>query len=132
MPSFASNLSIHIVSDEKCETGQKWKLPIEPRGVKVTLPISKKVKISDFLNFAQRCLGRFWLTEKLFLLAQIDVWMALGLSIVDLGQPSTLGASPKNTSEELKKSYLGHGYRLGRLGWLWLIEKLFLLVYFDV
>ena len=65
-------------------------------------------------------------------MAQIDVWMALGLSIVDLGQPNPLGASPKNTSEKLKKSYLGHGCRLGRLGWLWLIEKLFLLVYFDV
>ena len=43
----------------------------------------KKVKILDFLNFGQRCLGWFWLIEKLFLLAQIDVWMALGLSNVD-------------------------------------------------
>ena len=99
----------------------------------------KKVKILDFLNFGQRCLGWFWLTEKLFLLAQIDVWMALGLSIVDLGQPITLGASPKNTSEKLKKVYLGHAYRLGSLGpvwgrpgWIWLIEKWFVLVYFDV
>ena len=90
------------------------------------------MKNLDFLKFGQRCLGWFWLIERLSLLAQIDVWMALGLSIVDLGQPSTLGASPKNTSEKLKKSYLGHGYRLGRLGWLWLIEKWFVLVYFDV
>ena len=44
--------------------------------------------------------------EKLFLLAQIDVWMALGLSIVDLGQLITLEASAKNTSEKLKKSIL--------------------------
>ena len=57
--------------------------------------------------------------EKLFLLAQIDVWMALGLSIVDLGQLITLEASPKNTSEKLKKSYLGHACRLGSLGPAW-------------
>ena len=66
----------------------------------------KKVKILDFLNFGQRCLGWFWLIEKLFLLAQIDVWMALGLSIVDLGQLITLEASAKNASEKLKKSIL--------------------------
>ena len=66
----------------------------------------RKVKILDFLNFGQRCLGWFWLIEKLFLLAQIDVWMALGLSIVDLGQLITLEASAKNTSEKLKKSIL--------------------------
>ena len=48
-------------------------LPIEPRGVTVTCPISKKIKILDFLNFGQRCLGWFWLIEKLFVLAQIDV-----------------------------------------------------------
>ena len=70
--------------------------------------------------------------EKLFLLAQIDVWKCLGLSVVDLGQLITLEASPENTSEKLKKVYLGHAYRLGRLGWLWLIEKWFVLVYFDV
>ena len=50
--------------------------------------------------------------EKLFLLAQIDVWMALGLSIVDLGQLITLEASPKNTSEKLG---LGHACRLDPL-----------------
>ena len=72
----------------------------------------KKVKILDFLNFGQRCLGWFWLIEKLFLLAQIDVWMALGLSIVDLGQLITLEASPKNTSEKLG---LGHACRLDPL-----------------
>ena len=48
-------------------------LLIEPRGVTVTCPISKKIKILDFLNFGQRCLGWFWLIEKLFVLAQIDV-----------------------------------------------------------
>ena len=52
-------------------------------GVKVTWPISKKIKKSDFLNFGQRCLGWFWLIERLSVLAQIDVWMALGLSNVD-------------------------------------------------
>ena len=72
----------------------------------------KKVKILDFLNFGQRCLGWFWLIEKLFVLAQIDVWMALGLSIVDLGQLITLEASPKNTSEKLG---LGHACRLDPL-----------------
>ena len=50
--------------------------------------------------------------EKLFVLAQIDVWMALGLSIVDLGQLITLEASPKNTSEKLG---LGHACRLDPL-----------------
>ena len=66
----------------------------------------KKVKILDFLNFGQRCLGWFWLIEKLFLLAQIDVWKCLGLSVVDLGQLITLEASAKNASEKLKKSIL--------------------------
>ena len=83
MLSFASNNLIHIVSNDFGQKGQKLKLPIEPRGVIVTWPISKKVKILDFLNFGQRCLGWLWLIEKLFVLAQIDVWMALGLSIVD-------------------------------------------------
>ena len=58
-------------------------LLIEPRGVTVTWPISKKMKILDFLKFGQRCLGWFWLIERLSVLAQIDVWMALGLSNVD-------------------------------------------------
>ena len=91
------------------------------------------------MNFGQRCLGRFWLIEKLFLLVQLDVWKCLGLSVVDLGQLIALEASPKNTSEKLKKVYLGHAYRLGSLGpvwgrpgWIWLIEKWFVLVYFDV
>ena len=66
----------------------------------------KKSQNIGFLNFGQRCLGWFWLIEKLFVLAQIDVWMALGLSIVDLGQLITLEASPKNTSEKLKKIIL--------------------------
>ena len=66
----------------------------------------KKVKISDFLNFGQRCLGWFWLIEKLFLLAQIDVWMALGLSIVGLGQLIALEASPKTNSGKVEKSIL--------------------------
>ena len=63
----------------KCKFG----MIIEPRGVTVTWPISKKMKILDFLKFGQRCLGWFWLIERLSLLAQIDVWMALGLSNVD-------------------------------------------------
>ena len=83
MPSFGSNNLIHIVSDLFSQFGQQMKLPIEPRGVTVTCAISKKVKILDFLNFGQRCLGWFWLIEKLFVLTQIDVWMALGLSSVD-------------------------------------------------
>ena len=83
MPSFAWNNLIHIVSHNFSQKGQKLKLPIDPRGVIVTWPISKKVKILDFLNFGQRCLGWLWLIEKLFVLAQIDVWMALGLSGVD-------------------------------------------------
>ena len=72
-----------------------------------------------FLNFGQRCLGRFWLIEKLFLLVQLDVWKCLGLSVVDLGQLIALEASPKNTSEKLKKVYLGHAYRLASLGPAW-------------
>ena len=36
MPSFGSNNLIHIVSCNFSQKGQKWKLPIEPRGVKVT------------------------------------------------------------------------------------------------
>ena len=43
---------------------------------------------------------------KLFLLAQIDVWMALGLSIVDLGQLIALEASPKTNSGKVGKSML--------------------------
>ena len=66
----------------------------------------KKVKILDFLNFGQRCLGSFWLIGKLFLLAQIDVWMALGLSTVDLGQLIALEASPKANSGKVGKSIL--------------------------
>ena len=58
-------------------------LPIEPRGVTVTCAISKKMKILDFLKFGQRCLGWFWLIERLSVLAQIDVLMALGLYIID-------------------------------------------------
>ena len=72
----------------------------------------KKVKISDFLNFGQRCLGWFWLIEKLFVLAQIDVWMALGLSVVDLGHLITLEPTPKSYSEKLG---LGHATRLDPL-----------------
>ena len=83
MLSFASNNLIHIVSNDFGQNGQKLKLPIEPRGVTVTWPISKKMKILDFLKFGQRCLGWFWLIERLSLLTQIDVWMALGLSNVD-------------------------------------------------
>ena len=83
MPSFGSNNLIHIVSDLFSQFGQQMKLPIEPRGVTVTWPISKKMKILDFLKFGQRCLGWFWLIERLSVLAQIDVWMALGLSNVD-------------------------------------------------
>ena len=97
------------------------------------------MKILDFLKFCQRCLGRFRLIEKWLLLVQFDVWKCLGLSVVDLGQLITLEASPENTSEKLKKVYLGHAYRLGSLGpvwgrpgWIWLIEKWFVLVYFDV
>ena len=44
--------------------------------------------------------------EKLFLLAQIDVWMALGLSTVDLGQLIALEASPKTNSGKVEKSIL--------------------------
>ena len=83
MPSFGSNNLIHIVSDLFSQFGQQMKLSIEPRGVTVTWPISKQMKILDFLKFGQRCLGWFWLIERLSVLAQIDVWMALGLSNVD-------------------------------------------------
>ena len=69
-------------------------LAIEPRGVKVTWPISKKMKILDFLKFGQRCLGWFWLIERLSVLAQIDVLMALGLYIVD---PSWSGTTSFDT-----------------------------------
>jgi len=83
MPSFAPNNLIHIVSRDFGRFRPRLMLPIEPRGVTVTWPISKKMKILDFLKFGQRCLGWFWLIERLSVLAQIDVWMALGLSNVD-------------------------------------------------
>ena len=57
MPSFASNNLIHIVSNDFGQKGQKLKLPIEPRGVIVTWPISKKLKILDILRLGQRRLG---------------------------------------------------------------------------
>ena len=83
MLSFGPDKDIHIESSFFGRFRPRLMLPIEPRGVTVTWPISKKVKILDIFNFGQRCLGWFWLIEKLFLLAQIDVWMALGLCIVD-------------------------------------------------
>ena len=83
MPSFAPNNLIHIVSHNFGRFRPRLMLPIEPRGVTVTWPISKKMKILDFLKFGQRCLGWFWLIERLSVLAQIDVLMALGLSIID-------------------------------------------------
>ena len=83
MPSFAPNNLIHIVSHNFGRFKPRLMLPIEPRGVTVTWPISKKMKILDFLKFGQRCLGWFWLIERLSVLAQIDVLMALGLSIID-------------------------------------------------
>ena len=78
MPSFASNNLIHIVSNDFGQKGQKLKLPIEPRGVIVTWPISKKLKILDLLRLGQRrlgtpgmvlvdrkvvCIGPFWCLE---------------------------------------------------------------------
>ena len=83
MPSFGPDKDIHIVSRDFGRFRPRLMLTIEPRGVTVTWPISKKMKILDFLKFGQRCLGWFWLIERLSLLAQIDVWMALGLSNVD-------------------------------------------------
>ena len=83
MLSFGPDNLIHIVSRVFGSFEPRLMLPIEPRGVTVTWPISKKMKIFDFLKFGQRCLGWFWLIERLSLLAQIDVWMALGLSNVD-------------------------------------------------
>ena len=82
-PDLVSNKLIHILPGNFGQKGHGLKLPIEPRGVTVTCAISKKMKILDFLKFGQRCLGWFWLIERLSLLAQIDVWMALGLSNVD-------------------------------------------------
>ena len=64
------------------------------------------MKILDFLKFGQRCLGWFWLIERLSLLPQIDVWMALGLSIVGLGQLIALEASPKTNSGKVEKNIL--------------------------
>merc|ERR1711928_293501 len=52
--------------------------------------IAKKVKILDFLNFGQRCLGWFWLIEKLFVLAQIDVWLVGGKCVKGSCPRSTL------------------------------------------
>ena len=91
----------------------------------------KKSQNLGFLNFGQRCLGWFWLIEKLFVLAQIDVWECLGLSIVDLGQLIALEAAPKTYSKKVKiLDFLNFGQRC--LGWFWLIEKLFLLAQIDV
>ena len=83
MLSFGPDKDIYIVSHFFGSFEPRLMLPIAPRGVTVTCPISKKMKILDFLKFGQRCLGWFWLIERLSILAQIDVWMALGLSNVD-------------------------------------------------
>ena len=83
MPSFGPDNLIHIVSHNFGRFRPRLMLTIEPRGVTVTCPISKKMKILDFLKFGQRCLGWFWLIERLSVLAQIDVLMALGLYIID-------------------------------------------------
>ena len=97
MPSFAPNNLIHIVSHNFGRFKPRLMLPIEPRGVTVTWPISKKMKILDFLKFGQRCLGWFWLIEKWLLLVQFDVWKCLGLSIVDLGQLIAFEPTPKTS-----------------------------------
>ena len=51
--------------------------------------------------------------EKLFVLAQIDVWECLGLSIVDLGQLIALEAAPKTYSKKVGKSILKPMHNLG-------------------
>ena len=51
--------------------------------------------------------------EKLFVLAQIDVWECLGLSIVDLGQLIALEAAPKTYSKKVEKSILKPMHNLG-------------------
>ena len=54
--------------------------------------------------------------EKLFVLAQIDVWMALGLPIVDLGQLVVLEATPESYPEKVG---LGYSTRLDSIRSVW-------------
>ena len=51
--------------------------------------------------------------EKWLLLVQFDVWKYLGLSNVDLGQPSAFEPTPKTSSEKVGKSILKSRDNLG-------------------
>ena len=124
MPSFGPNKVFHIVSRVFGRFRPRLMLPIEPRGVTVTWPISKKMTILDFLKFGQMCLGWFWLIERLSLLAQIDVLMALGLYIIDKswsGTNQTTFLSTKtisDTSDRISKNPK-FSFFLKSHKWLW-------------
>ena len=61
-------------------------LPMEPRGVKVTWPISKKSQNLGFFELLSEASGMVLVDKKkLFVLVPSHDWKCLGLSIVDLG-----------------------------------------------